>query len=650
MEQASPTRTGIHLSVITSGGFKIKSKTIWASTKWILTACSLVALWSLISLLIASKRGLDLTDEGLYLLASDPPSNTATWGFPAGWHTSPLFRAVSFQIDHFRTLGAMLLVFASGSLGYVATRSVIEMSDVPTDISASRIATIGGGTAAVASLLFYGGLLRTPSYNWVNVTGMVIAAAGQIELVRRVLREGRIRSLSSIFTPTMVAGFGLFYSLPGKPSTPVLQMLLFIVLAIILLGLRNSLILAPLLTLATFAWILFAQLVGLWPAEWFSVFLRAARAPTPVSSQTPTGALIEYAYSIQYPLKPLLNLFGVDSPRLSALFAVLVVAAVGAFILRNQVLIKNLTPQLPWWAYLLFMLLTVIYLRPGFSLLWVEPLPRFANSSAATVGLMLFLFALRETISQVGPSKRRTLKIRPFAIGLFLLALPFVSGLGSSNGPYPMAVLAGGPLFLSSFVLYAPHFALPRYRIGALYVTFIALVAVGANFVDSWKLPYRIAPISEQVLEVEIGTRGSTLLLDSRTAQLLIDLTRAGNDLNLTGQPWIGLDANWSSTVPFHLGMRVPESLMISLDSDTEIASYNLRNQTTLELISDALVSTTPLDLLDPDALEKSIKMFEVFSELSGRNFPEDYTCVVRLDSVEIWKLAGGEDGVSSRC
>ena len=51
--------------------------------------------WWVLGLLLASDRGLDLSDEGLYLLAANPPTAHAAWGFPWGWNLRPLFQLVN---------------------------------------------------------------------------------------------------------------------------------------------------------------------------------------------------------------------------------------------------------------------------------------------------------------------------------------------------------------------------------------------------------------------------------------------------------------------------------------------------------------------------------------------------------------------------
>lgn len=72
--------------------------------------------WWAIRSLLASDRGIDLTDESLYLLDADPPGRYDAFGFPYGWITGPMFRAVDMDIARFRTLAGVLLVLATALL------------------------------------------------------------------------------------------------------------------------------------------------------------------------------------------------------------------------------------------------------------------------------------------------------------------------------------------------------------------------------------------------------------------------------------------------------------------------------------------------------------------------------------------------------
>ena len=88
----------------------------------------LFILWNILVNILATDHALDLTDEGLYLLAADPPTTNAAWGFPWGWHTGILFRVVGYDIAAFRTFGAVLLVSAGGWVGWSAMRSVVSFA------------------------------------------------------------------------------------------------------------------------------------------------------------------------------------------------------------------------------------------------------------------------------------------------------------------------------------------------------------------------------------------------------------------------------------------------------------------------------------------------------------------------------------------
>ena len=136
----------------------------------------LVVLWWLLNRVLASSRGLDLSDEGLYLLAADPPSPSASWGFPSGWHTHPLFALVGYDIASFRTLGAVVLFVAFAWLGWASVRVVTAARELTTTQRQFLLFT-GVLVGGLGSLFYYAPMLRTPSYNWLNLVGIAISAA-----------------------------------------------------------------------------------------------------------------------------------------------------------------------------------------------------------------------------------------------------------------------------------------------------------------------------------------------------------------------------------------------------------------------------------------------------------------------------------------
>ena len=178
-------------------------------------------IWRLVEFAIASNKGLDLTDEGLYLMAADPPSPQASWGFPWGWHTRPLFALVNYDIATFRTLGGVLLLTAAAFFGWATTRYAFTLFNRPLPLHRGThiwyVAAIV--TASSGALLYYAGLLRAPSYNWVNLMGIFIASAAWIMLVAHTGVQSRRKPKLAPWVWVSISAFGLAFTIPAKPST-----------------------------------------------------------------------------------------------------------------------------------------------------------------------------------------------------------------------------------------------------------------------------------------------------------------------------------------------------------------------------------------------------------------------------------------------
>lgn len=259
-------------------------------------------LWRALFAVLAADRGLDLTDEGLYLLAARPPSIDAAWGTPAGWHTAPLFRLVGYDVAAFRTFGAVLLVGTAAMLGHAAVR-LGQQVRAAEDGALDRMERLFGGvTGGLGGLLYYAGLIRTPSYNWVTVLGATLAALGllQIASARLLVRDGAEAESSQPWggprwlglRGVLLAGFGAFFTVPAKPTTPVFFALLAIPILRLVGDLRPAVRTVLAVTTTALGFAAIAVLSGVWSPRFIGVFLRAIEAPSLLPEHGLTGALL----------------------------------------------------------------------------------------------------------------------------------------------------------------------------------------------------------------------------------------------------------------------------------------------------------------------------------------------------------------------
>ncbi len=125
------------------------------------------------------NRGIDLTDEGMYLWSADPPAPTDLFHAPFGRYTGMLYRLAGWDIARFRALGVVLLVGAALLLGRSCVLAAGRWRRTTPSVAAQ---IIGAAVVAAGATTGYTLYLLTPNYNWINLFGLLLAAAGGIEM------------------------------------------------------------------------------------------------------------------------------------------------------------------------------------------------------------------------------------------------------------------------------------------------------------------------------------------------------------------------------------------------------------------------------------------------------------------------------------
>lgn len=590
-------------------------------------------LWHTLAAILASDQGLDITDEGLYLLAADPPSPTASWGFPWGWHTGPLFQLVSYDIAAFRTLGAVLLVLAGAWFGWesVSTSQAMlaDRSRPPAPTRPERCTGLFVG--AFGMLTYYGGLLRTPSYNWLNLFGILVATAAFLAVLRRLLQPANRGWRGAQSLSTLTCSFGLFLTIPAKPSTAPLVLVLMLCVMSVSIGFGKAARWTAAFSAGIAVWLVVAVALRVWPLNFVPVMIDALNTP-PLSKTQGLGGAIKGLLAAPYSLAAALWHVPVNHQ------ANLVVAA-SLFAVRAK------------WRLSSSLLVPLAVVLVGLSAsriaqLWVpfidaQPTDRFAYRPTTTACLLLLGSLVLAGFERRGyrASGQGTELLFLF---LALSALPFIFGFGSGHGPYKQASLASGIFLvvaLASIVVIETRSA--RAILTGLIVVF-TLALTTSTLLDSRERPYRIAPIAEQTATTTFGSRTATLQLDDdlhSVIESLGDQARAAGWVDDT--PLVGVAWRWSSTVPYALGARVPESLMPTLfgySGTAEAAQHNLARSRDDFPYDEAWVLVTPSRLLDESNIAKTSEVLKIVAIASGRSFPQGYECVAQSGQLLLWR------------
>lgn len=586
-------------------------------------AFATLLLWVPIGHLLGSERGLELTDEGLYLLAADPPSAQAAWGFPFGWHTGPLFRLVGYDIASFRTAGGVVLVLAAATLAWNVFVTVTPtVSRGPWRRTAywatAAISVSIGGTGA---LLYYAAMLRTPSYNWLNLVGIMVATAGLLGLVRS--HNQATPKLGTYLAPIAVSSAALFLTFPAKPSTFPLMLALGGLVAWTLIGRRAALTWTFGTILLVPVWIALAVLLRAWPTDFASVFLLALRMPLPSEYHTVSAAAEAVAL---IPRDFLSGLSGTSDSLflllLLAFICLLVPVALGRFMGPIRLLGIAIAGVV------------------GIGVSGV-PLPlievdvqtyRLAYAPLTTACIILFGSALA-SLSRTGApttSDASSTRIRSIVI-LALALLPFIFAFGSDNGVYAQASLAVGLLLLAAI-----SWTMARtedwfiWCIRVIIAGFTAVVVAAAIY-SGWKAPYRTVSLWDQNVKTSVGSHSAQLLLDASSFEGLSQLRSQAESMGWRdGAPIIDVSYPWHPGIPYFLGGRVPNFLQLTIfgyATTHDITAYHLGPAYTDFPFGAAwILVSDPLTLTEDE--QRAVRFTtDQLQPLSGMSFPSQYQC-----------------------
>lgn len=128
----------------------------------------------ILSLLFFFRHGIDITDEGLYLLSSKHPKDVLVCATSAYYFIHPLFKMVNFDIYGIRLVGMLILIFSGMLAGWAFYKSVSHSIEVGySKMAEFAFAALGGLGAAV----YYIWGIYSPGYNATIAWAVNLSAA-----------------------------------------------------------------------------------------------------------------------------------------------------------------------------------------------------------------------------------------------------------------------------------------------------------------------------------------------------------------------------------------------------------------------------------------------------------------------------------------
>ncbi|MDG5467690.1 hypothetical protein P9J64_05060 [Deltaproteobacteria bacterium IMCC39524] len=178
----------------------------------------LTFLYLVSKLIINLDRGLDITDESLYLLSAGSPSTLVASVSQFGFYTGILYSLVDGDLDSFRLLGLLLLIIIT-TLYSIILEFVFFEDLVTRDgllIKFSRICT-----TLLAALCFYAWWLPTPGYNWLALVSCLLAYSGLLltTLLNTSVTDRTTQRGQLFFCGSIVFGLSVGLAFMAKPTT-----------------------------------------------------------------------------------------------------------------------------------------------------------------------------------------------------------------------------------------------------------------------------------------------------------------------------------------------------------------------------------------------------------------------------------------------
>lgn len=162
----------------------------------------------IVLLLWTARHGLDLGDESYYLVTAERPHDVISMTSAFGYLLHPVLQLVGGQIVGFRWLGVIILAAAAHLTGHAALRFARAAGFCPP----ASLPPIFG----LSTMLYYTWVPLTPSYNWINLFGLLIAAAGLLRIAT-VWTQHPAAPLP--VSALLVAATGSALSFLGKPTS-----------------------------------------------------------------------------------------------------------------------------------------------------------------------------------------------------------------------------------------------------------------------------------------------------------------------------------------------------------------------------------------------------------------------------------------------
>jgi len=611
---------------------KILKKFRASSTKLfkvLFATLAFISSWQLFDRLLANHAGIADKDEGLYLLAVSSDSLESAWSFPWHWSLLPIFKIVDMNLADFRTLGAVILFGCSFVLCYQSQILIFISLNKPVTSNKNCVAVSSVVIALLMTFIFYAGFIfRTPGYNWVNAIGILISASSFIYSLS-MQKNGSEKYKK--FLSEITFAFGLFFCFPAKPSTPFFVGCLSVWIHIKTSGIRKTLDWILRITVYLSSLISLAVLFNVWPKNFLMVLKRALASPTVTRDQELGGAIFNLLKTPKYFYGDLIT-----NPILANSLVLIATAAFIFLVLKKSSKIIVVFP-LVIFASLLISGINLSASTFSQQTTGINPYKLiYAGALFLFVAIFAHLFFDRKA-NFIGNFSYSNLNII-----CYIALLPFVFGFGSARGIIAMSSILSGPLFLAAYLIVIMRFREYNLKFFTFWQLLTSVFLIVVIVFQSQMAPYGIKPISENVVSLQIGPYGDFIQVDKEFSERINALRKKlfGSGWEI-GTPVLAINYHISSTIPYVLGGKPPNSLMIAIlgnSNSVELARYNLSYKFDPYPYEKSWIISTPINLQKTEQREEILAIEKLLESRTGKDFPEGYKLIASSEGLEFWK------------
>lgn len=477
----------------------------------VLAGASLSTLSVLGWLLAYCRYGFDFTDEGFYLVWIANPFHYPASATQFGFVYHPLFELLEGNVAHLRQANVLL----TAGLGWMSAWVFLGTAWSPAAGRAVARPVIAAlfAVTALSSLVFAGAWLPTPSYNSLCLQGLLLTATG-------AMLAGKERGSRSL-CGWLLLGVGGWLTFMAKPTTAAMLGLMvpLYLWAAGKLQLRGSAVscLSALGLLVASALVMDGSLAGF-------------------VTRLQKGAAMPALLGIDIAPLQLLRLdsfdLGASGRLLLVLFAFLVFCA--SYLVQSD-------SRKPVWAGFL-LLAAFAACTMAIAMGWNGRPLRVGQFQ----GLLLFSVPIAVLVLAFATSQANDLSSVPghvWALGGFLLVLPYAYAFGTGNNYWVSASSAGLFWILASLVLLHPHSREPGFTSAAVALGLGAQLVLVMLLQAGMASPYRQPqPLRKHDYAIDVGRPGSTLMLSAGFGRYIAEAVAVSRQAGLRqGTPVIDL-------------------------------------------------------------------------------------------------------------